>query len=105
MRAIFGVMRSFLVTLAMRNFRSWRTRSTVRSIRDSSLVVDGDQLAADRVNLHVDLVDGAHDLGGDDLRGRALMGDAAVLHADDVVGIDRGEIDVVEDEDDGLAEL
>src|SRR5690606_23757879 len=80
-------------------------RAVTVLIRMLLIVIDADELAADRVHFDVDLVDGPHDLGGDDLGRRALVGELAVLHAHHVVGVDRGEVDVVQHEDDGLAKF
>ena len=54
-------------------------------------------------HFHVHVVERADVFAGEDGVGRAAVADAAVLHGDDVVGVVRGVVDVVQDDEDGFA--
>lgn len=56
-------------------------------------------------HVHGGVVEGADVRGGEHVGGFAAVDDAAVLHGDDVIGVVRGVVDVVQDDDDGFAEI
>ena len=54
-------------------------------------------------HFHVHVVERADVFAGEDFVGGAAVADATVLHGDDVVGVVRGVVDVVQDDHDGFA--
>ena len=54
-------------------------------------------------HFHFHVVQSADVFGGEDFVGRAAVADLPVLHGDDVVGIVRGVVDVVQHDHDGFA--
>ena len=54
-------------------------------------------------HFHFHVVKRADVVGGEDFVGRAAVADLPVLHGDNVVGVVRGVVDVVQDDHDGFA--
>ena len=75
----------------------------VKPVQDS--VVERHGMAVDLDDPEVDSVDRSEALLGHDLGGRAREGEPAVLEGADAVGVEGRKVDLVQDEDDGLAEL
>ena len=59
--------------------------------------------AAVAQHFHLHVIQGADVFGGEDAVGRAAVADLPVLHGDNVVGVVRGVVDVVQHDHDGFA--
>ena len=67
--------------------------------------VDTDGVLADPFDPHLEVVDVAQNRRRHQAFRWTLVDDADLFHGDDLVGVARGEVDVVKDHHDGLAEL